>query len=160
MRRLSPVRAGLSGIRHELVWLTAVAGGYATLVTSGWQNTNMDRYLSWTMPTLLLFAVRMETAMEKGASVGALCNCSMAYALSPRRFVHLAGVYSPEMRVPIGTSAFDKLKNEPRHRFAYWYDEGFLGKVLDSGESVPSFCSSFLKFHMLLRPGLCYNSRQ
>ena len=175
------------GLRHELVWLTAVAGGYATLVTSGWQNTNVDRYLSWTMPTLLLFAaagasavarrlpfprvrwlfgaalvamtavdalvmlaifrasvagvdlerafaVRMETAMEKGASVGALCNCSMAYALSPRRFVHLAGVYSPEMRVPIGTSSFDKLKNEPRLRFAYWYDEGFLGKVLDPDE--------------------------
>ena len=176
-------------VRAELVWLLAVAGGYATVVTSGWQDTNMDRYLAWTMPTVLLFAaggvsavrrrlrgfgaasgllgaalvaftavgsvvmlaffrggvagidferafaVRMERTLEKGASVGTFCNCSMAYLLSPRRFVHLMGIYSPEMRCPIGSSALEKLKNEPRLRFDSWYDEGALGLLFPDGES-------------------------
>ena len=38
---------------REGVWYVAMAGGFATVATSGWQNTNLDRYLVWTMPVLL-----------------------------------------------------------------------------------------------------------
>ena len=41
---------------REGVWYLAVAGGCATVATSGWQNTNLDRYLVWIMPVLLFHA--------------------------------------------------------------------------------------------------------
>ena len=40
---------------RELAWYLAMAGGIATVATSGWQNTNLDRYLVWIMPVLLLY---------------------------------------------------------------------------------------------------------
>lgn len=42
---------------RELAWYLAMFGGFATVATSGWQNTNLDRYLIWTMPVLLLYMV-------------------------------------------------------------------------------------------------------
>ena len=42
---------------RELVWYLAMFGGVLTVATSGWQNTNLDRYLVWTMPILLLYMV-------------------------------------------------------------------------------------------------------
>ena len=39
---------------REFAWYLAMAGGMATVATSGWQNTNLDRYLVWIMPVLLL----------------------------------------------------------------------------------------------------------
>ena len=39
---------------RELAWYLAMLGGVATVATSGWQNTNLDRYLAWIMPVLLL----------------------------------------------------------------------------------------------------------
>lgn len=40
---------------RELVWYVAMAGGCVTVAMSGWQNTNLDRYLIWIMPVLLLY---------------------------------------------------------------------------------------------------------
>ena len=40
---------------RELVWYLAMFGGIVTVATSGWQNTNLDRYLVWIMPVLLLY---------------------------------------------------------------------------------------------------------
>lgn len=40
---------------RELVWYIAMLGGVATVATSGWQGTNIDRYLVWTMPVLLAY---------------------------------------------------------------------------------------------------------
>ena len=40
---------------REVAWYLAVAGSFATVATSGWQNTNLDRYLVWTMPVMLLY---------------------------------------------------------------------------------------------------------
>lgn len=37
------------------VWLLAALGGVATVAQSGWQNTNLDRYLAWVMPMLVMF---------------------------------------------------------------------------------------------------------
>ena len=40
---------------RELAWYLAMLGGIVTVSTSGWQNTNLDRYLVWTMPALLFY---------------------------------------------------------------------------------------------------------
>ena len=40
---------------RELAWYVAMFGGAATVATSGWQGTNIDRYLVWTMPVLLFY---------------------------------------------------------------------------------------------------------
>ena len=40
---------------RELAWYLAMFGGVLTVAASGWQNTNLDRYLVWTMPILLLY---------------------------------------------------------------------------------------------------------
>lgn len=40
---------------RELAWHLAVLGGFLTVAASGWQNTNLDRYLVWTMPAFLFF---------------------------------------------------------------------------------------------------------
>ena len=41
---------------REAVWLLAVGGGILTVAQSGWQNTNIDRYAGWMLPTMLFFA--------------------------------------------------------------------------------------------------------
>ena len=51
---------------RELVWYIAMLGGAATVATSGWQGTNIDRYLVWTMPVLLAYmAFGAETFASK-----------------------------------------------------------------------------------------------
>lgn len=37
------------------VWCLAALGGFATVAQSGWQDTNMDRYLAWFLPVALVF---------------------------------------------------------------------------------------------------------
>ena len=41
---------------RKLVYPLAVSGGIWTVATSGWQNTNVDRYLAWVMPLAVLFS--------------------------------------------------------------------------------------------------------
>ena len=41
---------------RELAWYMAMFGSVATVSTSGWQGTNLDRYLIWIMPVLLFYA--------------------------------------------------------------------------------------------------------
>ena len=41
---------------REWAWLLAAFGGLATVAQSGWQNTNVDRYLGWIFPTILVFS--------------------------------------------------------------------------------------------------------
>ena len=160
---------------RELAWYLAMAGGIATVATSGWQNTNFDRYLIWTMPVLLFymtfgadvvssrlkegvqrvlpgvvvvaftggmavvlmfvfgfsssasdqvrtFVVRCDAAMPKGASLGIWGNCGVAYDMSERHVAHLSGIYSPEFLIShLIPFKFEKLKNEPKTRFDYWF---------------------------------------
>ena len=40
---------------RELAWYLAMSGGMLTVATSGWQNTNLDRYLVWIMPVFLFY---------------------------------------------------------------------------------------------------------
>ena len=57
---------------RELVWYLAMFGGMLTVATSGWQNTNLDRYLIWIMPVFLFYmAYGAETvAMKMGNGIG------------------------------------------------------------------------------------------
>lgn len=40
---------------REFAWYLAMLGGFVTVSTSGWQNTNLDRYLVWIMPVLIFY---------------------------------------------------------------------------------------------------------
>jgi len=41
---------------REVVWMLAVGGGVLTVAQSGWQNTNVDRYIGWILPTALFLS--------------------------------------------------------------------------------------------------------
>ena len=41
--------------RHLSVLILAAGGGLLTVAQSGWQGTNYDRYLVWTLPLLIMF---------------------------------------------------------------------------------------------------------
>lgn len=159
---------------RELAWYLAMSGGVATVATSGWQNTNLDRYLVWTMPVLVLymsfgadvvasrfksgiaerlphlvlvvfsaatavvfvgvfhgsatcsdqdrrFAERCEAEIPHGCSIGALSVAGLAYEMSPRRFAHVSGIYSPEFQAHSAAARIEILKHEPSTRFDYWF---------------------------------------
>lgn len=44
-----------AGVWRELVWLLAVLMSIASVALSGWQNTNIDRYLAWVFPIWLVY---------------------------------------------------------------------------------------------------------
>ena len=41
---------------RESVYLLAILGGLWTVANSGWQNTNVDRYIAWVMPPLVILS--------------------------------------------------------------------------------------------------------
>ena len=49
------VRRWRNVLWRELAWYLAMLVGVGTVATSGWQNTNLDRYLVWMMPVFLLY---------------------------------------------------------------------------------------------------------
>jgi len=49
----------------EAWWLVAGLGGMAVVASSGWQNTNMDRYLVWLLPVWMIYTA--EGAVWVGA---------------------------------------------------------------------------------------------
>ena len=57
---------------REFVWYVAMLGGAATVATSGWQGTNIDRYLVWTMPVLLAYMAYGADAFASKLGPGAV----------------------------------------------------------------------------------------
>lgn len=56
---------GKRGVALVVVAL-AICGGVMTVASSGWQNTNVDRYLAWIMPFMALFTAEgLSLAVEK-----------------------------------------------------------------------------------------------
>ena len=181
---------------HEAIFLLAAAGGFATVATSGWQGTNLDRYLAWILPvaviwiscgavdlanclkgaarflpvTLVLafglvgsfvetcrfrmdcehtevmraFSERCEAVLPKGASIGAFGNAASVYWLSPRRYVHLYGIYSPAFKTKSLVAAFEILKREPEQRFDYWLYDGSIEGDLVAQPSRAAFGETVL----------------
>ena len=66
--------------RHDAgklgVFLLAAAGSFATVAMSGWQNTNMDRYVAWVFPLVVVFMTE-----------GSFDICSHISSLPVRRVV-------------------------------------------------------------------------
>lgn len=50
-----PWRDGGRQAWKEAWWLAGCAGAIGTVASSGWQNTNTDRYLAWLLPIWLLY---------------------------------------------------------------------------------------------------------
>lgn len=54
-----------------VVWLVAIGGGVLTIASSGWQNTNYDRYLAWLLPTIAVaMGLGIEVLQEKWPAGG------------------------------------------------------------------------------------------
>ena len=41
---------------RQVAWLVALGLGFASVAQSGWQNTNVDRYMAWVLPIVPVFA--------------------------------------------------------------------------------------------------------
>ena len=82
---------------RELVWYLAMFGGIFTVATSGWQNTNLDRYLIWIMPVFLFYmAFGAETiAMRLGNGIGRflMTRCLRSRAFVKRPFVSISVIW-------------------------------------------------------------------
>lgn len=78
---------------REWVWLVAVGGGMLTVAQSGWQNTNMDRYIGWLLPTVFVFAaagVGCLSRRQGGALSAATLSVLMAGFALVMAVVHVA----------------------------------------------------------------------
>ena len=78
---------------REWVWLIAVFGGLVTVAQSGWQNTNMDRYLAWILPTILVFSaggVSLVSRNERFSAIARILGCLMMLFGAGMAFVHMA----------------------------------------------------------------------
>ena len=52
---------------REWVWIVAFGGGMLVVAQSGWQNTNIDRYLGWLLPTVsIAIAIGIEEISRRG----------------------------------------------------------------------------------------------
>ena len=52
---------------REWVWIVAFGGGLLVVAQSGWQNTNIDRYLGWLLPTVsVAIAMGIEEISRRG----------------------------------------------------------------------------------------------
>ena len=83
----------------------AACGGVLTVATSGWQNTNVDRYLAWIMPLMALFTaeglafavakIRDARLRSAAAAIPVLfaAGCSVAFAA----LFHLASRQSDQL---------------------------------------------------------------
>ena len=78
---------------REWVWLLAVFGGLVTVAQSGWQNTNVDRYLAWFLPTILVFSaggVSLVSRHERFSAIARAAGCMMMLFGAGMAFVHMA----------------------------------------------------------------------
>ena len=66
------------------------------------------------------FYERCAAMLPKGASVGSFGNAAALHWMTPRRFAHLYGIYSPEFATKDLASAFEVLKRNPSSRFDFW----------------------------------------
>jgi hypothetical protein len=53
------------GVWKELWWIVAVVAALGAVATSGWQNTNLDRYLAWVFPIWLIYAAEGATWLTR-----------------------------------------------------------------------------------------------
>ncbi|MDX9866472.1 MAG: hypothetical protein RBT78_00975 [Kiritimatiellia bacterium] len=61
------------GVWKEVWWLAACAAGVGVVASSGWQNTNVDRYLAWLLPVWLVYTAA--GALRLGWGLGRTAAC-------------------------------------------------------------------------------------
>lgn len=170
-------------IRGLLVLMLAALGCLLSVAQSGFQGTNLDRYVVWMFPivtvlvaeaTVLierrfmpkalcrlpsvlvvvasvmgavslvivfnavcrcmdstrLFAYECDKIMPPKASYGCDSECDMAYHFSPRRCVHVGGVYTSELKPNDFAENIERLRHHPELRFDYWiFSSSFIGSL-------------------------------
>jgi len=91
------------------------------------------------------FAKGVNEWLPSGARLGG-GGCSLAYALPKHRYLHLSGLFSPDMFSPDTLLNVERLKNQSGLRFDYW--------VLDSGQAellntkIDALCGPILTIDM------------
>lgn len=194
-------------IRGLLVLMLAALGCLLSVAQSGFQGTNLDRYVVWMFPIVIvlvaeatvlierrfmpktlcrlpsalvvttsvmgtislvivfnavcrcmdssrLFAYECDKIMPPKASFGCDSECDMAYHFSPRRCVHVGGVYTSELKPNDFAENLERLRHRPELRFDYWiFSSSFIsslgeecvkkmGEVLLSGPDAVSLAKA------------------
>lgn len=76
------------------------------------------------------FFERCEQTMTLKSAVGTVGNAGAAFSFSPRRLVHLSGIYSAGFLPGTPASRLEHLKHQPADRPWYWlYDEHAEGQL-------------------------------
>jgi hypothetical protein len=65
----------------ELWWIVAVLAALGAVATSGWQNTNIDRYLAWVFPIWLIYAAEGATWLTRHIHIAARFKSLPLWAL-------------------------------------------------------------------------------
>ena len=96
------------GPRRVFTWVSSLgcAGGFATVAMSGWQNTNMDRYLVWVIPFIFLFVGEGVGFLRSLGKVGrlalpaavALVGYAAAIAVAEPAIAHSLAVKEDRLR--------------------------------------------------------------
>ena len=63
---------------RQVAWLIALGLGFASVAQSGWQNTNVDRYMAWLLPVIPMFAAEGAVLLA-----GKLANSPISRLLAP-----------------------------------------------------------------------------
>ena len=119
---------------RSFAWLLAVVGGILTVAQSGWQNTNVDRYIGWTLPTVAVF-------VAEGAGWFAERFSGSAAARLPGVLVCLFAVgTAPVFACMLHMTSFE---SDLQRAFAVE-----CGRTMEKGESVGSWGDCGIVYEM------------
>lgn len=110
-----------------ILLLLASGGGFITVAYSGWQNTNLDRYLAWIIPLIILFTAYgiamvidwlpqhawkplLPLVVLSGTAFNAACLCSSFHLISTmvnRRHVFYSQDVEPSLPPRASIGALD-----------------------------------------------------
>ena len=110
-----------------ILLLLASGGGFITVAYSGWQNTNLDRYLAWIIPLIILFTASgiamvidwlpqhawkplLPLVVLSGTAFNAACLCSSFHLISTmvnRRHVFYSQDVEPSLPPRASIGALD-----------------------------------------------------
>lgn len=69
------------GVWKELWWIVAIMAALGAVATSGWQNTNLDRYLAWVFPIWLIYAAEGATWLSRHTPIASHFKSLPVWAL-------------------------------------------------------------------------------
>ncbi len=78
------------GLWKEVWWLSACAAGVGVVASSGWQNTNVDRYLAWLMPVWLVYTAAGAMRVGRGWGRAAVCRWGLVLIVAAFQMLNAA----------------------------------------------------------------------